>query len=321
MTDDLIASVSCPDTSAGLAPGDSITCTGSYTIVQQDLTNDSVTNTASATDGTTTSTAVSETVTSSATAALTISKSAGQPTYSSVGETIDYSYEITNTGDSTLFDITVSDDRVSPVSCPDTSSGLAPGATITCTGSHAVTQADLDAGSITNVASATDGTNTSPTDTETVTAIEQGQLSLVKTPSVTEASRGDTIVYTYEITNTGNVTIDGLELIDDILGPISLPSTTVAPGDTVTANANHTVGYDDFPGPLVNNATASGDTPQGLPITTSATASVTLVGDPGEPPIPPVEAIPTLGEWGIMLLFALLTFFGIGRLYRRQEIS
>jgi uncharacterized repeat protein (TIGR01451 family) len=321
VTDDLIASVSCPDTSAGLAPGDSITCTGSYTIAQLDLTNGSVTNTAFATDGTTASTDVSETVTSSATAALTISKSADQPTYTQVGETIDYSYEVTNTGDSTLFDITVSDDRVSPVNCPDTSSGLAPGATITCTGAYAVTQPDLDAGSITNVASATDGTNTSPTDSETVTAIEQAQLSLVKTPSVTEASRGDTIVYTYEITNTGNVTIDGLELIDDILGPISLPSTTVAPGDTVTVNANHTVGYDDFPGPIVNNATASGDTPQGLPVTTSDTASVTLVGDPGEPPTPPVEAIPTLGEWGIMLLFALLTFFGIGRLYRRQEIS
>jgi uncharacterized repeat protein (TIGR01451 family) len=319
VTDDLIASVSCPDTSAGLAPSDTITCTGSYTITQQDLTNGSVTNTASASDGTTASTDVSETVTSSATAALTISKSAGQPTYTQVGETIDYSYEVTNTGDSTLFDITVSDDRVSPVSCPDTSAGLAPGDSITCTGTYSVTQADLDAGSITNVASATDGTNTSPTDSETVTAIEQAQLSLVKTPSVTEASRGDTIVYTYEITNTGNVTINGLELVDDILGAISLPSTTVAPGDTVTVNASHTVVYGDFPGPIVNNATASGDTPQGLPVTTSDTASVALVGDPGEPPTPPVEAIPTLGEWGIMLLFALLTFFGIGRLYRRQE--
>ena len=43
-----------------------------------------------------------------------------------------------------------------------------------------MTQADLDAGSLTNVASATDGTTTSPIDTVTVPATQRPALVLTK---------------------------------------------------------------------------------------------------------------------------------------------
>ena len=65
--------------------------------------------------------------------------------YSTVGQTISYSYVVKNTGNVSLAGpFTVSDDKTT-VSCPNTAS-LAPGASITCSASYTITQADLDAG-------------------------------------------------------------------------------------------------------------------------------------------------------------------------------
>ncbi len=170
VSDDKATDEACPAT-ASLAPGDFITCTASYTITQADLDAGSVTNIASASNGTTTSPTDTETVTAVQSPALTIVKTATPTTYDSVGDVISYSYLVTNSGNMTLAGpFTVSDDKATDEACPATAS-LAPGGSITCTASYTITQADLDSGSVTNIASASNGTVTSPTDTETVTAV------------------------------------------------------------------------------------------------------------------------------------------------------
>lgn len=106
--------------------------------------------------------------------ALSLVKTATPATYDSVGDVISYSYLVTNTGNVRLHNVTVTDDKatVSPVSVAT----LAPGASTTFTASYTITQADLDAGSVTNVATA-DSDETSPvTDEETVTAVQAPQL-------------------------------------------------------------------------------------------------------------------------------------------------
>ena len=61
-----------------------------------------------------------------------------------VGETIDYTFTVTNTGNVTVDGIVVNDDRLdAPAVC--TASSLAPGESTTCVGTHTVTQAELDA--------------------------------------------------------------------------------------------------------------------------------------------------------------------------------
>ena len=128
---------------------------------------------------------------------------------------ITYTYTVTNTGNVTLLgQITVTDDKVT-VTCPP-SATLAPGASITCTATHTVTQADLDAGQIVNIASASNGVVTSPPDTATVTAISRTpQLSVVKSSATASLSAPQTVTYSYLVTNMGNVTVTGIALTDD----------------------------------------------------------------------------------------------------------
>ena len=84
---------------------------------------------------------------------------------------ITYSYKLTNTGNVILFGpFSVTDDKLGTVVCPPAPTSLAPTESVTCTQTYAIKQSDLDNGSITNSATATNGTTTSPPDTVTITA-------------------------------------------------------------------------------------------------------------------------------------------------------
>jgi hypothetical protein len=80
---------------------------------------------------------------------LTMVAAAAQPSFANAGDTIDYTFTLTNTGNVTLDGLfTVTSDKVANATCPETPSGLASGASIVCTGTYAITQADVDAGSV-----------------------------------------------------------------------------------------------------------------------------------------------------------------------------
>ena len=85
------------------------------------------------------------------TSGISLTKSTTSTGYSSAGQTIPYSYLVTNSGATVLTGVSVSDNKVS-VSCPSTT--LAKGASETCTATYTVTQADVDSGSVTNQATA-----------------------------------------------------------------------------------------------------------------------------------------------------------------------
>jgi N-acetylglucosamine-6-sulfatase len=111
---------------------------------------------------------------------ITLAKTADRQTYSSVGEQITYTYTLTNTGQTTLAGpFTVTDDRQGTIS-PCGSGPLDPGASTSCTSLYSVTQADYDGGSLTNTASATDGTVTSNSSTVTLTAKKVATITLTK---------------------------------------------------------------------------------------------------------------------------------------------
>ena len=111
-----------------------------------------------------------------ATTSLAIVKTATPSTYSTAGDVIAYSFDVTNDGFATIGGpVTIDDDKATDEACPDLNTigdgddYFDPGEVITCTASYTITATDVTNGSVTNTASATADSVTSPTDSETVT--------------------------------------------------------------------------------------------------------------------------------------------------------
>src|SRR5206468_1001974 len=134
-----------------------------------------------------------------------------------------------------LHSVTVSDNpSLTSFNCAPgiPAAALAPGATVVCTGTHAITQADLDAGTFSDTASASSTEANASNAIDTVTATQTKALSLAKgaAPS-TYSVAGQQITYTYTLTNTGNVTLSGPFAVTDnkIVGSISCGAASLAP--------------------------------------------------------------------------------------------
>src|SRR5690606_2725987 len=93
--------------------------------------------------------------------AITLSKSSSSaPT--AAGETVSYAFVITNMGNVTLTDIAFSDALLNVATVPvdavwtlgSPTTGLAPGGTVSFGLDHVVSQAEVDAGAVSNSASA-----------------------------------------------------------------------------------------------------------------------------------------------------------------------
>ncbi len=262
ITDDK-ASVTCP--TGGLAPGATLTCTATYTITQSDIDNGSVTNTAVAHGNNLTSNQAQATVTDIPREGINLTKVASPTTYDHVGEVITYTYTILNAGTVTLAGpFTVTDDKAT-VTCPP--GGLAPLATMDCTATYTITQADLDNGSVTNTAVAHGNGLDSNQAQATVTGDITPGISITKTATpTTYATTGDTISYSYVVTNTGNVTLSNVAVTDD-KATVTCPTGDLAPGDSITCTATYIItGTDVTNGTVVNTAYATGDYDDGSSI-------------------------------------------------------
>ena len=105
-----------------------------------------------------------------------------------MGDVVSYSFLVTNSGNVSLAGpVTIDDDIATDELCPDVNTVgdldgfLDPGESIICTASTTVSQADLNAGSVTNKATASaDGTDSNE-DTETADATQSPALTLDKT--------------------------------------------------------------------------------------------------------------------------------------------
>ena len=218
------------------------------------------------------------TVTLTQTHGVTIVKSSDATVSTTVGDTITYSYLVTNTGNVTITGLLVVNSQLGPVTCTVT---LAGHASVTCTATHVVTQAEVDAGSITNTGSVSGHTaigDVSASHEITVTLTRSKGVTIVKSSDATpDTGAGDIITYSYLVTNTGNVTITGLLVADPQLGPVTCTA-TLAGGASVTCTATYVVTQADVDaGSITNTGTVTGTTTAG---DVSASHEITVTLDP-----------------------------------------
>ena len=182
-------------------------CTATYTVTQADLDVGQVTNLASAASGPLSSPQTSETIPADQNPALSIEKSALFTDFTFAGEVVEYEYVVTNDGNTTITtDINVEDDKIGTISC--NTGNLTPGSSATCRATYTVTQADIDAGEVTNQAFATSGLLVSTPVDVTVTGTPSPSLGFEKRATTASFdTAGDIITYEFDAVSYTHLTL------------------------------------------------------------------------------------------------------------------
>ena len=226
--------------------------------------------------------------------AVQVVKSTDATTDLVVGQLITYTFSVSNTGNVTLRNVTVTDALVAPsaINCDGDNviTSIAPGAPpVECTATYTVTQANADAGFVDNTVTVTaippaGLPNVSDSDTVSSPIDPAPELALVKTADGPDpVTVGDVIGYSFAVTNSGNVTLTNVTVTDPLVGAAAIDCggdgnnviESFAPGGPITCTASYTVTQADVDnGEVSNTATATGTPPPDVPPPSPATSTV-----------------------------------------------
>lgn len=289
-----------------LAPGQTVTATGIYTLTRDDVSNKPIENTATvtATDelGRTVTSSSSATVTPSATSSIFVSKAVSPSTVStgdaSVGETLTWKIHATNKGNQTLAGVTFHDTLdglgALDIDWDGSQEGrIAPGKSAVATATYKLTSADVKRGYVKNEAYVTcndlrGNSITSNHATATATIAGKTGLSLEKTTDTPSISADDAMVgyrirYTIKVTNTGNRKLTGLAIADAKIAPstASPGKTELGAGESTTATVSYRITADDIKaGKVINTATATATDSDGKTVTSNQGTATTTIETP-----------------------------------------
>lgn len=321
VTDPMLAAagvaITCP--AGPILPGATLTCRSAtaYVVTQADVDRGEVANTAFGTTtppvGPPTDTPPDTVTTPTAPKpGLSLVKTADR-TDLVAGETVTYTFVATNTGNTSLNDVRIEETSfegtgaMSALSCaPAQPAVLRPGQTLQCSATYRVTAADVDRGSLENVATGTgrppgrppvsdeDRVNVPGTPKPGMT-VEKRVARFKDANGDDRLSAGEKVIFEFEVANTGNVSIHDPVVDDQMLDTahvaVTCPTKVLAPGaTTLCTSAAYTVTKaDEGRGRIVNVATVSGDTPGGEPVVSSA-------GDEVQVPVLPEDPQAGAGE-------------------------
>ena len=308
--------------------------TGTYTITQANINAGSVTNSATATSdegatdisGTANDNDTATVTTITQTPAIALVKTASVSGTGILGDVITYTFTVTNTGNTTLTNILVTDPMVGLTISGNPITSLAAGASSSAiTGTYTITQADIDAGGVTNsaLAAAKDPNNNDVTDTsgtandnnnQTVTPLTfSPAIDLVKTASVNGTGAiGNIITYIFIIKNIGNTSLTNILIADPMEGLTFFgnPIASLAPGAVAIAIATYTITQANIDtGSITNSASVIAKDPKGNDITdTSGTSN-----DSNTPTVTTTEpSVPVLPDFASTIDIGDLVFSSAG---------
>ncbi len=244
-------------------------------------------------------------------ASITVTKTPSPTAVTAAGQTITYSYAVTNSGPVPLTSVTVADIQAPPAgslasgpTCNNltnpmgmcsgsTVATLAPGQIAQFAATYVVSQADMDQGSVadsaTATASAPSGTGVSATTNASVVATWSPSVSITKSADPTTYSgAGTPITYSYAVENTGNVTLSAATVTDPMAGLSTIDCgnssnviASLAPGATVTCTASYSTTQADVDaGSIFNTGTVQAAPPSGPAVSDSDSVTVTSTQSP-----------------------------------------
>ena len=274
---------------ATLGVGRTATYNLSYGPVTESDLPGPIVNTATADSDETPSVSDSHSVAITTNPAIAITKLANKTSVATAGESITYTFTVTNPGNVTLSGITLTDTKTDAAPTyvggdTNANSKLEVSETWTYTGVHTVTQAELDLGAaIVNVATVDSVESVPATDTETVYVTQGPAIAITKLANKTSvATAGESITYTFTVTNPGNVTLSGITLTDTktdaaptYVGGDTNANSKLEVSETWTYTGVHTVTQAelDLGAAIVNVATV--DSVESVPATDTETVYVT----------------------------------------------
>ena len=239
------------------------------------------------------------------------------------GDEITYSFVVANTGQVDLVTVNLSDPNCDEgtlvrVSDGDGDGTLAPGETWGYECTRVIS--DVDPDPLPNTAAVV-GVDERDRSTEATADHEVDLISPVididKSVDDLLPEVGQTVTFTYVVTNTGDTTLFDVDVVDDVLGPVGVIA-ELAVGDSATFTLTDVVSNAS----RVNVGTAEGEDILGKSVTDSDTVEIAVVEDVVIVPVDPVTTLPRTGgalarsvEVALLLLLggAILVRSGRGR--------
>ena len=194
---------------------------------------------------------------------ISIQKTADVESVNSAGQVITYTLTVRNLSTIPLTNVNVTDPLTG---LSQVISSIPVGGLENIVTTYTVTQEDIDSGFIDNTATATGlagDTEVSDSDDLRVVAEQNPDITIVITDNDAEITEeGQEIVYNITVTNTGNVTLTNVTVVDTVTGLV-INVGTLLPGQSVTVDTTpYPVSQEDVDnGSVINEASVTGESP------------------------------------------------------------